>query len=683
MIQDNNTNNERDKIIIRGAREHNLKNIDVEIPKNKFVVITGLSGSGKSSLAFDTIFAEGQRRYVESLSSYAKQFLGNLEKPDVDIIKGLSPAISIDQRSASNNPRSTVGTVTEIYDYLRILFARVGRPHCPNCGNEITKQTPNQIVEQIMSKYSEPTKIEIYAPIIRQKKGEHRYALVGAKKAKYVKVRIDNVIMDIEEALDLKIDKKSSHNIDVFVGEIVCHGSMTTNETNELYKLIQKGLELSGGFISIADAKGNDHVYSKLYTCPDCGLSIPEVTPSSFSFNNPAGACEVCGGLGIVEEVDPNAVFPNTKLTLAEGAVRPWTRITSQHGAQTKSLVRIAEKYNFDLDTPVEELTDDKLKIVLYGEPESEKLEEGYFEGVIPDLEKGYRETDSDYIRNEIAKYLVKKTCPSCKGQRLRREVLAITIAGKNIVDIAKLSIEKCLEFFKELPKSLTKAESQIASQILIEINLRLKFLCEVGVAYLTLDRNAATLAGGEAQRIRLATQLGSQLTGIVYILDEPSIGLHQRDNDKLLETLKDLRDLGNTVIVVEHDEETMRAADYIFDIGPGAGDYGGEVVAQGTVEEIINNPNSVTGKYLSGKSLIALPKQRRKGLGKYLTVTGAKEFNLKNVTAKIPLNSFVAISGVSGSGKSTLIFDIIARALSQKLHRTKAVPGEHKQITG
>lgn len=685
MVEKNIENSNHDKIIIRGARVHNLKNIDVEIPKNKFVVITGLSGSGKSSLAFDTIFAEGQRRYVESLSSYAKQFLGNIEKPDVDIIKGLSPAISIDQRSASNNPRSTVGTVTEIYDYLRILFARVGRPHCPNCGKEITKQTPNQIVEQIISKYSNPIKIEILAPIIRTKKGEHRYALVGAKKAKFTKVRIDKVVMDIDEALDLKLDKKAAHDIDILVGEAICSSKMSNKEINDLYKLIQKGLELSGGFVTLLDVDGNESIYSKLYSCPDCGISIAEVTPSSFSFNNPAGACPTCGGLGIVEEADPNAVFPNARLTLAEGAIRPWTRITSQHSWHTKILVRLAGIYNFDLDTPVEDLPDDVLKIILYGELQvAEEVEDkDRFIGVIPDLQKRYKDTDSDYIRNEIAKYLTKKVCPSCNGQRLRKEVLAITVAGKNIVDIAKLSIEKCLDFFKVLNEGLTKAENQIASQLLSEINLRLQFLSEVGVSYLTLDRNAATLAGGEAQRIRLATQLGSQLTGVVYILDEPSIGLHQRDNEKLLETLKMLRDLGNTVIVVEHDEETIRSADYIFDIGPGAGDYGGEVVAQGTLSELMLNPNSITGKYLSGEKELAVPKKRRPLSGKFINILGAKEFNLKNIDAKIPLNQLVVVSGVSGSGKSTLVFDILAKALAQKLHRTKAEPGAHKKIEG
>lgn len=671
-----------DKIIVKGAREHNLKNIDVEIPRDKLVVLTGLSGSGKSSLAFDTIYAEGQRRYVESLSSYARQFLGLMEKPDVDQIEGLSPAISIDQKSTTRNPRSTVGTVTEIYDYLRLLFSRVGTPHCPICGREISKQTVPQITDQILSMQKE-TKFLILAPIISDRKGTHKYVFEGLKKAGYARVRVDGKIYDIDDDFDL--DKNKKHNIEAVADRLV----VDVSARSRLSESIENALNLGEGVLIVQDAKtGKETVFSQHFACVSCSINLPEISPRSFSFNSPHGACLSCTGLGTRLEIDPKLIVPNPRLTLAEGAIRPWSRTTQRMSWYMKLLEIVGGKYGFSVDTPVKDLSKKALDVALYGTGSEEfKVELGHrvftstYEGVIANLERRHKETDSDYVRKEIEKYMAVRRCPVCKGQRLKPEAIAVTINGKNIVDVVETSVDKTLEFFESL--KLDEKKQKIARQILKEIRERLGFLLNVGLDYLTLDRTASTLSGGEAQRIRLATQIGSSLMGVLYILDEPTIGLHQKDNIRLINTLKKLRDLGNTVLVVEHDAETILSSDYVIDIGPGAGESGGRIIAEGTVSEIKRNKNSLTGQYLRGEKKVLLSSKRRKGSGDHLTVVGAFENNLKNIDVKIPLGEFVIVSGVSGSGKSTLVNDILANKLSNVLHRAQNPVGNHKDITG
>jgi excinuclease ABC subunit A len=676
-----------EKIKVVGARVHNLKNISVDIQRDKLTVITGLSGSGKSSLAFDTIFAEGQRRYVESLSSYARQFLGVLEKPDIDYIEGLSPSISIDQKSTTRNRRSTVGTITEIYDYLRLLFARVGTPHCPICNTEVTKQSTEEIFQRIFNEFreKEPVNFSVLASIVSNKKGEHKYQLKQLKKMKVAKVRLDGTEMDLDEAINLELDKTKAHSIEAVIDHIESKISLIDEPefAKRLEKAVNMALELGNGVLYIHDGlEDKETLFSKHYVCPKDGTSLPEIEPRVFSFNSPQGACPVCQGLGIRLVIDPDLVLPNPRLTIAEGAIRPWSRTTSHSNWYSKVLNQLSKRYQFSLDLPVGDIPKDTLNILLYGEPED--VEER-FEGVIPNLERRFQETDSDYLRQEIEKYMVERVCEICQGHRLRPEVLGVTINGKNIVQVTSVSIAETHQFFDDLisKNKLSDGQKQIAGQIIKEISVRLKFLMDVGLSYLSLDRNASTLAGGEAQRIRLATQLGSGLTGVVYILDEPSIGLHPRDHEKLLKTLFTLRDIGNTVIVVEHDEQTMYQADYIIDIGPGAGEAGGKVVSQGTPKEVMADENSLTGLYLSGKKKIEVPKKRRGPGENFLTVKGAAEFNLKNVTAKFPLNRFVCVAGVSGSGKSTLVEDILAKSLAAHFHRAQEIPGKHDSIEG
>lgn len=672
-----------DKLVIRGAREHNLKNIDLEIPRDKLVVITGLSGSGKSSLAFDTIYAEGQRRYVESLSAYARQFLGLMEKPDVDQIEGLSPAISIDQKSTSRNPRSTVATVTEIYDYLRLLFARIGIPHDPQTGEILTRQTSAQIIEAI-EQYPAGTRVVIYAPVVKDKKGEHRHVIAELVKAGYLKARVDGDDIDLDEIGELEKQKK--HTIEVVVDRL----AVETEEHQRLAEAVEQALKLGEGVIIVQDfATKNEHVYSEHYTTTDSGFSLAEIEPRLFSFNAPHGACPNCTGLGALLVVDPELVIPNRRLSVSEGAIRPWSRTTSRMTWYGKLLGAVAESHKFSLDVPVQDLSESALKILFYGTGDETILVPGpggrqyrtTFEGVIPNLERRYRESDSDFVKGEIERYMNHQVCPDCNGRRLKPEVLAITIDNKSIADVTEMSVDKALAYFTNL--SLNEQEQQIAKQILKEVRERLTFLNDVGLSYLTLDRSANTLAGGEAQRIRLATQIGSSLMGVLYILDEPSIGLHQRDNDRLIETLKRLKSLGNTVIVVEHDEDTILASDCVVDIGPAAGEHGGEVVAVGTPQEVMKNKDSITGQYLSGAKSIPVPTKRRKGNGKALTIVGAKEHNLKDVTVSIPLGMLAVVSGVSGSGKSSLINDILARKLSQEYHRSQEPAGKHERIDG
>ncbi len=682
-------------IRIIGARVHNLKNINVEIPRNKFVVITGLSGSGKSSLAFDTIYAEGQRRYVESLSSYARQFLGLMDKPDVDQIDGLSPAISIDQKSASHNPRSTVGTVTEIYDYLRLLFARAGKPHCPNCGQLISQQSIEQITEKILA-FPKLEKIMLLAPIVKDQKGEHKHVFEEIQKAGYSRVRVDKILYPIEEVLDLKLDKQKKHKIEIVVDRLEV--GLSKEDRARLFESLEKALDLGDGFVIVERANGQDILFSQHFACPKCDINLPKIEPRNFSFNSPHGACPECTGLGTKLEVDPDLVIPNKRLTLAQGAIRPWSRTAANQTWYYRMLEMVAKANNFSVNTAVEKLTPKQLEIILYGTGDkryninytSDSFRGDYqagFEGVIPNLERRYRETESDYIRGEIERYMRIKKCPKCLGKRLRAEVLAVIVGEKNIAGVVSLTIEEASEFFKNLTEGkkniLTEREKKIASQILKEIRSRLKFLENVGLNYITLDRTTASLSGGEAQRIRLATQIGTSLTGVIYILDEPSVGLHQRDNHKLIETLKALRDLGNTVIVVEHDKDTILRADYVIDIGPGAGEHGGEIVAVGTPAQIERNKNSLTGKYLSGELYIEIPKKYRAGNGKSLEIFGASEFNLKNINVKIPLGKFVCITGVSGSGKSTLMIEILAKALAQHFYQAKDQAGSYKAIKG
>ena len=675
-----------DKIIIRGARQHNLKSIDVDLPRNKLIVMTGLSGSGKSSLAFDTIYAEGQRRYVESLSSYARQFLGQMDKPDVDLIQGLSPAISIDQKTTSKNPRSTVGTVTEIYDHLRLMYARVGTPHCPECGREIQRQTVDQIIDAI-SALPERTRIMLLAPIVRGRKGEYAKQLEEMQKKGFVRARIDGELYEISEAP--KLAKTKKHTIEIVVDRIIIRPDLQQRLTDSL----ETALNLGGGLVSVIEMEsGRETLYSQNYACPDCGVSIEALEPRLFSFNNPYGACPCCSGLGVLLKMDPDIIIPDRSKSFNEGAIRVSGWNTSEAGSMAACYLRgLAEAYNFSLDTPVEELSEEVLNVVLYG-TRGKKIRVEYerpngsgsfnvpFEGVITNLERRYRETTSDSMKSVYEEYMANVTCPECGGRRLRREALSVTIGGLSIQDVAALPIGRARQFFREL--SLTEKQRLIARQLLKEIDARLSFLIDVGLEYLTLSRSAGTLSGGEAQRIRLATQIGSGLTGVLYILDEPSIGLHQSDNDKLLGTLRHLRDLGNTLIVVEHDSDTMLAADYIVDIGPGAGVNGGQVMAVGTPEEIMANPASLTGQYLSGKRCVPLPASHRSPTG-WLTVQGARANNLKNIDVRFPLGVLCCVTGVSGSGKSSLVNEILYKSLSRTLNRARSRAGEHDAILG
>lgn len=675
----------KDKIIIKGAREHNLKNVDIEIPRDQFVVMTGLSGSGKSSLAFDTIYADGQRRYVESLSSYARQFLGQMEKPDVDYIEGLSPAISIDQKTTSKNPRSTVGTVTEIYDYLRLLYARIGIPHCPVCGREIKQQTIDQIVDQVMS-LPEGTKLQIMAPIVRQRKGTHVKELDSVRRSGYVRVRVDGSIYDLSE--EIKLEKNKKHTIEVVVDRLVIKEEIRSRLADSL----ETAVSLTDGLVLVDVIGGEEQLFSLNYACPEHGVSIEELAPSMFSFNNPAGACSTCTGLGTFMKVDPDLVVPNKNLSIREGAIKASGWYYAEGGIAQMYYEGLAKHYGFSLDTPFRDLPKNVQNVIFYGSDGvaldmvrtndfgSSKYKSA-FEGVITNLERRFRETQSNYMRDEITLVMSAVLCPDCHGERLKPEILSVTVGGKNISDFCHMSIAQALDFVNSL--TLTEKEEMIAHQILKEIRERLGFLQSVGLEYLTLSRSAGTLSGGESQRIRLATQIGSSLVGVVYILDEPSIGLHQRDNDKLLATLKRLRDLGNTLIVVEHDEDTMFAADHIIDIGPGAGVHGGEVVAQGTIDDILACEKSLTGQYLSGRKFIPIPETRNKGNGQFLKVVGAKENNLKNVTVQIPLGTFTCVTGVSGSGKSSLVNEVIYKTITKELNKTRVKPGLVKEILG
>lgn len=674
----------QNKIIIKGAREHNLKNINLEIPRNKLVVITGLSGSGKSSLAFDTIYAEGQRRYLESLSSYARQFIERMRKPDVDYIEGLSPAISIDQRKASKNPRSTVGTITEIYDYLRLIFARIGVPHCPECGRIIYRQTIEQMVDQILN-IPEGERIQILAPVVRFKKGEHRKILEEIQKKGFVRVRVDGEIYEIED--EIKMDRYKNHNIEVIVDRLIIKPEISTRLASSL----ETALNLGEGLVIISIEGQEERIFSTQFSCPHCGISLPEITPRIFSFNSPYGACPECGGLGIKMEFDPELIVPDQEKSILQGALIPWGEIKGKYLYHL--LKGVADFYGFSLDEPFSHLKPEIKNIILYGSKDripfkySNNQEntywfhEGCFEGIVNNLKRRYRESRSEYIRTEIQKYMAIQNCPSCQGKRLRPESLKVTIEGFSIADVSDWSIKRCYNFFCQL--KLTERELLISQQILKEIKSRLNFLINLGLDYLTLSRASSTLAGGENQRIRLATQIGTSLTGVLYILDEPSIGLHQRDNHKLLEALIKLRDLGNTVIVIEHDEDTMRMADYIVDLGPGAGIHGGYVVGEGSCPDIMNNSDSITGRYLSNLNKIDLPTQRRKGNGKYLKIWGARQYNLKNINVAVPLGTFTCITGVSGSGKSTLIEEIIYKALLKEIYHSRVQPGIYERIEG
>ena len=680
-------------IVIKGARVHNLKNIDVEIPRDKLVVITGLSGSGKSSLAFDTIYAEGQRRYVESLSAYARQFLGLMDKPDVDQIDGLSPAISIDQKTSSRNPRSTVGTVTEIYDYLRLLYARIGRPHCHLCGQEVAKQSLQQILEKVWSQEAD-TDFMLLAPVVRDKKGEHRKVLEHMQQAGYRRVRVNGELMTFEEARDLVLDKQKKHTIEIVIDRLRKDGSKETKA--RLLQSLETTLDLANGSVTIYEPKTEKNLYfSEHFTCPvHSEVSFAEIEARNFSFNSPHGACPDCTGLGTKLLVDAELVIPNKKLSLAEGAIRPWSRTAANQTWYFRILAAVAKKHKFSITDPVSKLTAKQLDLIFYGtgedryqmEMSGEKFSGDYntaFEGVVNNLMRRYRETDSDYIRSEIERYMRITPCETCLGKRLKKEILSITVAEQNIADISAMTVENLTSFFTGLDKKLSARELIIVRQVLKEILARLNFLQNVGLSYLTLDRSANTLSGGEAQRIRLATQIGSSLMGVLYILDEPSIGLHQRDNAKLIETLKHLRDLGNTVIVVEHDEETILSADWVIDIGPGAGKHGGEITAIGTPLQIKKNKKSLTGKYLSGDLSIPNLKKYRSGNGKTLSILGAAAFNLKDIDVHFPLGKFISITGVSGSGKSTLMTEILAKALTQHFYHAKENPAKHKAIKG
>ena len=677
---------ERRYIKIRGAREHNLKGIDVDIPRDEFVVLTGLSGSGKSSLAFDTIYAEGQRRYMESLSSYARQFLGQMEKPNVEKIEGLSPAISIDQKSTNRNPRSTVGTVTEIYDYFRLLYARVGIPHCPKCGKEIKKQSVDQMVDQIME-LPQGTKIQLLAPVVRGRKGEHQKLLERAKRSGYVRVQIDGSLYELSE--EIKLDKNKKHNIEIVVDRLVVKPGIEKRLTDS----VESVLELAEGLLCVDVIGGEAIQFSQSFSCPDCGISIDEIEPRSFSFNNPFGACPECFGLCYKMEFDEELMIPDKNLSIAEGAIQVmgWQSCTDPSSYTYATLTALAKEYGFSLDTPYKELPEEVRHMLIYGTDGKEvkvhyKGQRGVgvydvaFEGLIQNVNRRYRETGSDVMKQQYEEFMRITPCKCCKGQRLKKEALAVTVSDKNIYEVTAMSIRKLQEFLNNM--TLTKQQELIGAQVIKEIKARVGFLVDVGLDYLTLARATGTLSGGEAQRIRLATQIGSGLVGVAYILDEPSIGLHQRDNDKLLNTLNHLKELGNTLIVVEHDEDTMRAADYIVDIGPGAGEHGGEVVAVGNAEEIMKNPNSLTGAYLSGRIQIPVPEERRKPTG-FLTIKGARENNLKNVDVKIPLGIMTCITGVSGSGKSSLTNEILYKRLAKELNHARVVPGAHDDILG
>ena len=677
----------QDKIIIKGARENNLKNVDVEIPRDKLVVVTGLSGSGKSSLAFDTIYAEGQRRYVESLSSYARMFLGQMEKPDVDYIDGLSPAISIDQKTTSKNPRSTVGTVTEIYDYLRLLWARVGTPHCPVCGKEIRQQTIDQIIDQVLE-LPEGSRIQVLSPVVRARKGEYAKVFEDARKSGYVRCRVDGALYELTE--EIKLEKNKKHNIEVVVDRLIVRPDVRQRLTDS----VETASGLSGGLV-IVNVLGDDRdiLFSQNYACADCGVSIEELTPRMFSFNNPYGACPTCMGLGSQLKVDPGMIVPDGEKSILEGAIQAsgWNSIRSD-GISRMYFDALAQKYRFKLTTPWKDLTEEARNIILYGTGK-EKLDLHYdqprgkgvlhqsFEGICNNIERRYRDTQSDASRRELEECMSECPCPACKGRRLKMESLAVTVGGSSIYDFTTLSVVEALKFVEGL--QLTSTQMMIAERILKEIKSRLGFLGSVGLEYLTLSRSAATLSGGESQRIRLATQIGSSLMGVLYILDEPSIGLHQRDNDKLLATLRRLRDLGNTLVVVEHDEDTMRSADYIIDVGPGAGVHGGRIIAAGTPEEVMANPASLTGQYLSGRRYIAVPRERRAGNGHSLVIRGAAENNLKDIDVTIPLGTFTCVTGVSGSGKSSLVNEILFKRLGADLNRMKCRPGRHRAIEG
>ena len=676
----------KDKIIIKGAKEHNLKNVDLTLPRDKLIVMTGLSGSGKSSLAFDTIYADGQRRYVESLSSYARMFLGQMDKPDVESIEGLSPAISIDQKTTSKNPRSTVGTVTEIYDYLRLLYARIGIPHCPVCGREIRRQTVDQIVDQICE-LDEGTRIQLLAPIVRGRKGEHAKELDRARKGGYVRVRIDGITYDLSE--EIKLEKNKKHNIEIIVDRLVMKDGIKPRLTDSLETVIS----LTGGLVGVDVIGGEELLFSQNYACPEHGVSIGELAPRMFSFNNPFGACEKCTGLGVFKRIDPDLIIPNKNLSISEGAIKAsgWSG-TEEGSVSMMYYTAISEQYGIDITKPVKDMEQDELDIFLYG-TQGQKLElkrstkfmnvnySSAFEGVIPNLERRYKETASEWAKADIEASMRDVPCPSCGGERLKKESLSVTVNDLNIAQLCRKSVSDAYKFFEDV--KLSKREKMIGENIIKEIRSRLGFLQSVGLDYLTLSRSAGTLSGGESQRIRLATQIGSSLVGVLYILDEPSIGLHQRDNDKLIATLKRLRDIGNTLIVVEHDEDTMRAADYIVDVGPGAGIHGGEIVAAGTLDDIIASERSVTGKYLSGALKIPVPETRRKGSGKHLTVCGCRQNNLKDITVKIPLGTFTCVTGVSGSGKSSLVNEIIYKELAAKLNRAKTRSGSYDKMTG
>ena len=677
----------QDQIIVKGARVNNLKNIDVTIPRDKLVVMTGLSGSGKSSLAFDTIYAEGQRRYVESLSSYARMFLGQMDKPDVDYIEGLSPAISIDQKTTSKNPRSTVGTVTEVYDYLRLLWARVGTPHCPKCGKEIRQQTIDQIIDQVLA-LPEGTRIQVMAPVIRGKKGEHAKVFEDARRSGYVRCRVDGIAYDLSE--EIKLEKNKKHNIEIVVDRLVIREDIARRLTDS----VEIASNLSGGLV-VVNVVGEDRdiLFSQNYACEDCGVSIEELTPRMFSFNNPYGACPACTGLGSQLKVDPDLIIPNKELSILEGAITAsgWSNIKSD-GIARMYFDALAKKYRFKLDTPVKDLSSEVMDVILYGtrgeeltlhydQPRGKGTLHQAFEGICNNLERRYKETQSDAMRRELEDCMSECPCPACQGRRLRKESLAVTVGGLDIDAFCRKSVTQALDFVDHL--ELTEAQMRIAERILKEIKSRLGFLQSVGLQYLTLSRGAGSLSGGESQRIRLATQIGSSLMGVLYILDEPSIGLHQRDNDMLLKTMQDLRDLGNTLLVVEHDEDTMRAADYIIDVGPGAGVHGGEIVAAGTPEEVMNTPGSITGEYLSGRRKIPVPRERQKGNGKLLKVFGAAENNLRHIDVEIPLGTFTCVTGVSGSGKSSLVNEILYKKLGADLNRVKVRAGRHDRIEG
>ena len=677
----------KDKIIVKGARVHNLKNVSLEIPRDKLIVFTGLSGSGKSSLAFDTLYAEGQRRYVESLSAYARQFLGQMNKPDVDYIEGLSPAISIDQKTTSKNPRSTVGTITEIYDYLRLLYARIGIPHCPKCGKVISKQSVDQIVDQVMA-LGDKTKIQILAPIIRGKKGTHEKVLDNIKKNGYVRARVDGEIYELAEE-DIKLEKTKKHNIEAVIDRLIIKEGMEGRLSDSL----EAALRLAEGLVIINVIGDKDILFSENFACADCGISIQEFEPRMFSFNAPYGKCDKCDGLGTLMEIDPNLVIPNKNLSVMEGAIATWGEGRLKEDSWTYAILQaLSKEYDLDLNKPIKELSKEHLYLLLYG-TDGHKLSITYtkdgvkglysysYDGEINSLIKRYKETNSDVIKNEIEQYMSNKACPKCKGARLNNEVLAVTVGGKNIYEFTKMSIKEELEFISSI--TLSEKERIISGQIVKEIRSRLEFLVNVGLDYLNLSRSSGTLSGGEAQRIRLATQIGSALMGVLYILDEPSIGLHQRDNDKLIQTLKNLREVGNTVIVVEHDEDTMREADYIVDIGPRAGEHGGQIIAAGPVNEIMACKESITGQYLTGEKSIKVPEERRKGNGNFITVTGAKENNLKNLNVKFPLGVLTMVTGVSGSGKSTLVNEILYKGLNKIVNKSKNPTGAYKEITG